>query len=47
MKTDKKNKKEFTLEQKMLLYFYESEQYINNKWYSIRNKIKNLTYWSL
>jgi len=41
MKTDKKNKKEFTLEQKMLLYFYESEQYLNNKWYSIRNKIKN------
>jgi len=41
IKTDKKNKKEFTLEQKMLLYFYKSKQYLNNKWYIVRNEIKN------
>ena len=39
MKTN--NKKEFTLKQKSLLYFYKSKQYLYNKWHIVRKKIKS------
>ena len=35
-----KNKKEFTLKQKGFLYFYKMKQYLNNKWYIVKEKIK-------
>lgn len=35
------DKKEFTLKQKIFLYFYKSKQYLNNKWFSVKEKIKN------
>lgn len=35
-----KNKKEFTLKQKSILYFYKSQQYIYNKWFYVKEKTK-------
>ncbi|MDZ7798671.1 MAG: hypothetical protein U5L76_03580 [Patescibacteria group bacterium] len=40
MATDNKNKKEPTLKQKILLYFYKSKQYLNYKWHIIKGKVK-------
>jgi Ca2+/Na+ antiporter len=34
------DKKEFTLKQKTLLYFYKSQQYFYSKWFYIKEKIK-------
>ncbi|MCK5475863.1 MAG: hypothetical protein KAI71_04765 [Candidatus Pacebacteria bacterium] len=41
MKTS--DKKEFTLKQKAFLYFYKSKQYLNNKWYIVKEEIKKLS----
>ena len=41
METNDKNKKEFTLKQKALLYFYKSQQYLNNKWCIVKGGIRN------
>ncbi|MDD5688665.1 MAG: hypothetical protein PHQ76_00085 [Caldisericia bacterium] len=38
----KQSKKEFTLKQKVFLYFYKSKQYLNNKWYLVKEKIKKI-----
>jgi len=35
-----KSKKELTIKQNILLYFYKSLQYIKNKWYFAKEKIK-------
>lgn len=35
------DKKEFTLKQKTLLHFYKSKQYLDNKWYVVKEKIKS------
>ena len=40
METENKIKKELTIKQKMLLYFYKSKQYLANKWYNLKEKIK-------
>jgi len=40
MERNDENKKEFTLKQKGFLYFYRARQYLNNKWYIVREKIK-------
>ncbi|GAH47832.1 unnamed protein product [marine sediment metagenome] len=40
MERNDENKKEFTLKQKGFLYFYRVRQYLNNKWYIVREKIK-------
>ncbi|PKP59516.1 MAG: hypothetical protein CVT88_05355 [Candidatus Altiarchaeales archaeon HGW-Altiarchaeales-1] len=41
MKINDKNKKEFFLKQKIFLYLYKSKQYLNNKWFFIKKKIKS------
>ncbi|MCK5510243.1 hypothetical protein KAI65_01705 [Candidatus Parcubacteria bacterium] len=40
MEINDKYKKIFTLKQKVFLYFYKSKQYLNNKWYIVKGKIK-------
>lgn len=40
METNDKNKKEFTLKQRALLYFYKLQQYLDNKWFNVKEKIK-------
>lgn len=35
-----KDKKEFTLKQKVFLYFYKSQQYFYGKWFYVKEKIK-------
>lgn len=40
MEADKTVKKEFTLRQKVFLYFYKSRQYLDNKWHDLKEKIK-------
>ena len=37
MKTN--DRKEFTWKQKMLLHFYKSKQYLDNKWYVVKGKV--------
>lgn len=40
MEVKSKIKKEFTFKQKVLLYFYKSRQYLDNKWHDLKEKIK-------
>lgn len=40
METDNKTKKVFSLKQKIFLYFYRSKQYIDNKWFLVKEKMK-------
>ena len=40
MEAKNKIKKELTFKQKVLLYFYKSRQYLDNKWHDIHGKIK-------
>ena len=40
MEEGNKSKKELTIKQNILLYFYKSLQYIKNKWYFAKEKIK-------
>lgn len=35
------DKQNFTWKQKILLHFYKSKQYLNNKWYVVKEKIKS------
>jgi len=37
------DKKEFTLKQKVFLYFYKSQQYFYGKWFYVKEKIKKFT----
>jgi len=37
------DKKEFTLKQKVFLYFYKSQQYFYGKWFYVKGKIKKFT----
>lgn len=41
MEAKNKIKKELTFKQKVLLYFYKSRQYLDNKWHDLKEKIKN------
>ena len=43
MEEGNKSKKELTIKQNILLYFYKSLQYIKNKWYFAKEKIKKLS----
>ncbi len=36
------NKKEFTLKQKVFLFFYKSQQYFYSKWFYVKGKIKKI-----